>query len=182
MVPPFPFQCGTPHLRKVHTMKKALLAALVLALAPVASHAATLNFPSEAPVASVTIPDEWKPEETESGIQAQSPDDAVYLSMDVADGDNVEKVIGDTFKYLEDQKVTVDPATQKETDATVNGMVVKNFEWSGKDQTGDASIAVALVQVSAENMLVLTYWGTPGDQDKHGDTIAAILSSMKPAE
>lgn len=163
-------------------MKKALLAALVLALAPVASQAGTLNFPSDAPVASITIPDDWKPEETESGIQAQSPDDAIYMSIDVADGSNAEQVIADTFKYLEEQKVTVDPATQKETDATVNGMAVKNFEWSGKDETGDASIAVALVQVSADNLLVLTYWGTPGEQDKHGDAIVGILSSLKPAE
>lgn len=163
-------------------MKKALLAALVLALAPVASQAATLNFPSDAPVAAITIPDDWKPEETESGIQAQSPDDAIYLSIDVAGSDNVEQVIADTFKYLEEQKVTVDPATQKETDATVNGMPVKNFEWSGKDETGDASIAVALVQPSPDHMLVLTYWGTPGEQDKHGEAIVGILSSLKPAE
>ncbi len=163
-------------------MKKALLAAFVLALASSAAHAATLNFPSDGPVASVTIPDDWKPEETESGIQAQSPDDAIYLSMDVAGSDNIEKVIDDNFAYLKEHGVTVDAATQKETDATVNGMGVKNYEWSGKDENGDVSIALALIQPSPEKLLVMTYWGTKGEQDKHGDAIVSILSSLKPAQ
>lgn len=163
-------------------MKKALLAALFLALAPAATFAATLNFPSDEPVASITIPDDWKPEETDTGIQAQSPDDAIYMSIDVAGGEDVNKAIDDIFAFLKDHGVTVDPATQKKTDATVNGMSVTNFEWSGKDETGDVSIAVALVQPNPEKLLLLTYWGSQGEQDKHGDAIVGILSSLKPAE
>ncbi|MBB4065049.1 histidine kinase [Gellertiella hungarica] len=163
-------------------MKKAIIAALLLALAPAASYAGTLNFPSDAPAATITIPDDWKPEETDSGIQAESPDGAIYMSIDVAGAENVEKVIQDAITFLKDRGVTVDPASQKETDNELNGMPVKNFDWNGKDENGDVSIALSLVQPSEDKLLVLTYWGTQGDQDKHNDAIVAMLASLKPAQ
>ena len=48
-------------------MKKLILAAAVLLLATT-SYAAEMKFPSDAPVASVTFPDTWKPQETDTGI------------------------------------------------------------------------------------------------------------------
>jgi|UPI00055C2382 hypothetical protein len=40
-------------------MKKTLAAAVIAAFLPSVSYAATLNFPSDTPIASITIPDYW---------------------------------------------------------------------------------------------------------------------------
>ena len=162
-------------------MKNALFAALLLALVPAASEAATLNFPSDDPAAAITIPDDWKPEETETGIQAESPDQAIYISIDVADAESTEKVVNDAIDFLKEKGVTIDPATQKESEDKFNGMVMKNLDWSGKDADGDASIGLSFVQPNPEQLLVITYWGTKGEQEKHGEELMAIINSLKPA-
>lgn len=162
-------------------MKNMILAALFAALASTAAQAATLQFPSESPAASITIPDDWKPEETESGIQALSPDEAIYISIDVAEAESVDKVVSDAIEFLKDKGVTIDTATQKESEDQLNGMTMKNLDWSGKDADGDVSIGLSFVQPSDDKLLVITYWGTKGEQEKHGEDLMAIIGSLKPS-
>ena len=163
-------------------MKKMILATLFAALASTASHAATLQFPSDAPVASITFPDDWKPEETDTGMQAQSPDNAIYISIDVAAGEGGDKVVSDAIDFLKERGVTIDPASQTEDEFEVNGLKVSNLHWSGKDEDGDASIGLSFTAVSADKVLVLTYWGTKGEQEKHVAELDGILNSLKPAQ
>jgi hypothetical protein len=162
-------------------MKKMILAALLATLVPAAAHAATLNFPSDQPAASITIPDDWKPEETESGIQAESPDGAIYISIDVAEAASPEKVVSDAIDFLAEKGVTIDTATQKESEDQLNGMTMKNLDWSGKDADGEASIGLSFVQPTDDKLLVITYWGTKGEQEKHGEALMSIIASLKPA-
>lgn len=162
-------------------MKKALFAAVMLALTPALSYAATLEFPSDAPAASITIPDDWGPKETESGIDATSPDNAIYLSVDVAGAETADKVVSDAIDFLKEKGVTIDTATQKESEDQLNGMVMKNLDWSGTDADGPVSIGLSFVQPSEDKLLVITYWGTKGEQEKHGEALMAIISSLKPA-
>lgn len=164
-------------------MKKFLAAAALAAfLLPSASFAATLLFPSDDPVAQINIPDAWGPEETDYGIQANSDDDAIYLAIDVADDKTTNKVIEDAFKFLENNGVNVDPKTQKQTEDSLNGMKMINFDWDGKDKDGDVSIGVSLVGAKPGKLLVITYWGTKGEQEKHGQELMGIITSLKPAK
>ncbi|WP_199228329.1 hypothetical protein [Caulobacter sp. D4A] len=165
------------------SMKKILAAAvLATTLLSSPSFAATLLFPSDDPVAQITIPDAWNPEETDSGIEANSDDDAIYLSIDVATAETTDKVIEDVFKFLDENGVTVDPATQKQSEDTFNGMKMTNFDWSGKDKDGAVSIGVSLVAPKSDKLLVITYWGTKGEQEKHGAELLALINSLKPAK
>ncbi|MBP0685903.1 hypothetical protein J8J21_22925, partial [Mycobacterium tuberculosis] len=75
--------------------------------------AATLTFPSEAPVASITIPNSWGPKETEGGIDATSDDSAIYLSVDVADAKTSDKVISDAIDFLTENGVKIDDSTKQ---------------------------------------------------------------------
>ncbi len=162
-------------------MKKTILAALLIGLFPAVGSAATLNFPSDAPVASITIPDTWGPKETETGIDAESDDNAIYISIDVADGASTDKVVSDAIDYLKQKGVTIDAKTQKESEDTVNGMQMKNLDWTGTDADGDVSIGLSFVQPSPDKLLVITYWGSKGEQEKHGAELGAIIGSLKPA-
>ena len=164
-------------------MKKIIALALLALTSPLAAHAATLTFPGDKPVASITIPDSWKPEETDGGVQGTSDDSAVYLSAEVASGKSMEKVVTGAIDFLAKNKITIDPSTQKETPTTeVNGLQMATLEWDGKDEDGPVSIGLLIVQVSADNALVVTYWGNKGDEDKHDAEVKAIVASIKPVK
>jgi len=164
-------------------MKRIVAAAAFAAAAFVgpSAGAATLSFPSDEPVASITIPDDWGPKETDSGIDAMSADEAVYLAIDVADSESVEQVVTDAVTYLSGAGVTVDTATQKEGSAEFNGLKASTLEWEGTDKDGPVTIGLAFTSPKEGKLLVLTYWGSKGDQDAHGAEIGAILGSIKPA-
>lgn len=163
-------------------MKTIFAAAFVALSLSGAAQAATLEFPSDEPIASITIPDSWGPSETESGIEATSDDGAIYLSIDVAESDTTDKVIDDVFAFLEDNGVKIDPTTQKQSEDKFNGMEMTNFDWSGTDKDGDVSIGVSLVSPKRGKLLVITYWGTKGEQEKHSKVLLDIISSLKPAD
>jgi hypothetical protein len=162
---------------------KTLLAAIALAaiFAPASSFAETLKFPSEAPIAEITIPDSWSPEETDSGIQATSDDEAIYLAIDIANEKTSDKVIDDAFQFLKDNGVNVNGSTQKRSEDTVNGLAMLNFDWNGTDKDGPVNIGLSMVPVRADRMLVITYWGEKGKQETHADELLAIINSLKAA-
>lgn len=163
-------------------MKKTFAAAVIAAFLPAISHAATLNFPSDAPIASITIPDNWGPKETETGIDATSDDDAIYISIDVADSETTDKVVEDAVAFLEKNGVKIDASTQKESSEKLNGMDMTNLDWSGSDNDGDVSVGLSFLSPKEGKLLVITYWGTKGMQEQHGPELQAIITSLKAAE
>jgi hypothetical protein len=165
-------------------MKKTFMIASALVVAfPLFAQAATLKFPSDAPVATVTIPDSWGPKETDSGIDATSDDSAVYLSIDVADAKTTDKVVSDAIDFLSKNGVTLDPATQKdEGENTINGMKMSILGWQGTDKDGPVDIELAFLAPNPDKLLVLTYWGSKDSDSKHDKELTAILSSLAPAK
>lgn len=163
-------------------MKTLIAAAVTTLLLATASHAETLKFPSDKPIATITIPDAWGPTETESGIEATSPDAAVYISIDIADAKTSDKVIDDAIEFLQKNGVKIDGSTQKQKDQKVNGMDMTNFNWSGTDAEGPVDVSLGLIAPTADKLLVITYWGSKGKQEAHGDELAGIITSLKPTK
>jgi hypothetical protein len=162
-------------------MKKLVTAAVVSILFSTAAYAGTISFPSDDPVATITIPDSWKPSETDTGVDAVSPDNAIYISVDVAAADETEKVVRDAAEYLQKKGVTVDKSTAKQTTDTLNGMPLAIYDMDGKDEDGPVSVSIAAAGVSDKTNLVITYWGAKGDEDKDQQQFVDILHSLKPA-
>lgn len=162
-------------------MKKLFVAAttaLMLAALAGNANASNYKFPSDDPVAAVVIPDDWESGETESGVEATSPDEAVYLSIDVADAKSIDSVVDDAITWLGEQGVTVDPATSKKSEDKVNGKDIFFVSWSGKDKDGPASVGLATMVLNAKTVLVFTYWGTKGEEEKSLPAINSILNSV----
>ncbi len=163
-------------------MKKTLMIAAAFAVMPFIAHAETLVFPSDAPIASVTIPDAWSPKETVSGIEAKSPDSAIYFSIDVATDKDMDKVIDEAVKFLTDNGVTIDAATQKDSgDVEINGMNFGSIEFDGTDADGPVEVSIGFASPAEGKMLVVTYWGTKATQDAHSTDLGEILKSLKPS-
>ena len=162
-------------------MKKTYLLALAFAAAmPMLAHAETIKFPSEDPIASVTIPGSWSPKETETGVDATSSDSSVYFSIDVADAKSTDKVVGDAIDFLTKNGVDIDPATQKDEGETdVNGMKMSVMRWAGTDKDGKVDVELAFLAPTDDKLLVVTYWGSSDSDAKHDKELSGIVGSLK---
>ena len=163
-------------------MKSTLIAAFFAFALPVAALAADMQLPADAPVATVTIPDSWNPTEIDHGVEAVSADDAVYLSIEVANEKTTDKMIEDIFAFLEENGVKIDLATQSEADDKLNGMDVSTIEWEGEDEDGPVSVGVTMLSPKPGKLLLMTYWGSKGDQEKHLNDFVGIIASIKPVK
>lgn len=163
-------------------MKSLLIAAVAALLFVTAGHAAEMKFPSSEPVASITLPDGWTANETETGMEVTTADGSIYLAVDIAEPKETEQVVKEAVEWLGTQGVTVDLASQKQSQDKINGRDIFYVDWKGKDKEGDASVGLAALVLTAETVLVLTYWGDPAEEKKNASAVGGVLNSIKPAE
>ncbi len=162
-------------------MKKFLAATAILLISTSASFAGSFTFPADEPAATVEIPDDWQPTETDYGIEGNSPDAGTYISFDVAGAEDMEQVIADVFAFLEENGVTPDPASQTESKGEQNGMVYETMSWKGTDKDGPVTIGVGVVSLSADKIAIVTYWASTETEEKNIPEVNKILASIKPA-
>lgn len=163
-------------------MKFLLAAAAAALMFASTATAAEMKFPSSEPVASITMPDSWTANETDTGMEVTTADGSIYLGVDIAEPKDTEHVVKDAITWLGTQGVTVDLATQKQNQGKINGRDIFSADWSGKDKDGAASVGVAALVLTEETVLVFTYWGTAGEEDKNAAAIGEVLNSIKPVE
>lgn len=162
-------------------MKTAVIAAMAFMLSAGATFSGEIQFPSDEPVASITFPDGWGEKETETGIDATAPDESIYLAVDVAEPKDTNQTVADAVTWLKGLGVTVDTNSAKQVEGTMNGMQAVNVAWDGTDKDGPVTISLSTVAINPEKVLVITYWGTKGEQDKNAAALDAIVKSLKPA-
>ncbi|MET3612383.1 hypothetical protein ABID16_000688 [Rhizobium aquaticum] len=162
-------------------MKKLLVATAALLLSTVA-YAGEVQIPSNRPIISASVPDDWSTNETGTGIEINSADNSVYLAIDVASPKKTGDMIDEAAKFLDKQGVTIDEKTQKYTEDKLNGKDIIYIEWAGKDKDGPASVGLAALVLNEKTVAVLTYWGTPGQEEKNSAAVGKILASIKSAE
>ena len=163
-------------------MKNFVMAAAAALLLSTAAQAKDFNIPSEKPVASISMPDGWTANETDSGLEGTSADSAVYFAVDISETGALDKTIPEAAKFLEDQGVKIDPKTEKQKQDKINGKDAVFVSYAGTDKDGPATIGLAIVVLDEKSSLILTYWGTKGEEDKHGAEINSIIGSIKAAK
>ena len=162
-------------------MQKIVSFILILtACLSLSAFAKDLKIPNEDfAIATISIPNSWKPDAIDKGYEAQSPDNAIYLSV-VAVGSEkgMNAEIEDTFKFLEEHKVKIKESSKKEQKFTINGFEAQELVFDGKDEDGPATISIAFVPVG-KKVLIFTYWASKEDEEKHTKEISKILGSLK---
>ena len=161
---------------------KTLLTLIALAfLGVVAADAKTYKLPNdEFAIASIDIPESWKPSEVDRGVECQSSDDAVYLSI-VAVGNEkgMNAEIEDTFSMLKTHKVTLDDSTKKENKFKIGSLDASELQFQGKDEDGPAAVSIVFVPIK-DKVVVLTYWVTTAKEQEHQKEVGTIVNSLKP--
>src|SRR6202034_4003234 len=98
-------------------MKKHLLLTLALTALVASASAGTYKLPNDDSIASISFPEGWKVEASDESLDANSNDEEIYINIEFNDADSLEGAIEETFGYLKKNKVKIDKATEKKTEA-----------------------------------------------------------------
>src|SRR3954469_7172217 len=148
---------------------KTLLALITVAvLTAIPAQAKTFKLPNEGfAIASVDMPDNWKPKEVDTGVEGQSPDDAVYMSI-VAVGSEkgMNAELDDVFEMLKTHNVVLDDSSKKENKFKVGSFDATELLFQGKDADGPAGVSIVFVPIK-DKMIIMTYWVTTAKEQEH---------------
>lgn len=168
-------------IKPITPMKKLLLCTLLACtFAAASASAGTFKIPNDDfGVASVDIPDSWKPEAIEKGVQANSPDSEIFLSIEAVGSEKgMKATIEESFKMLTDAKVTVDASTKHEQTFKVAGVDATELVYKGKLEGEDQTVSIVFVPIK-DKVLVMTYWATASKEKDHSAEIGKIANSIK---
>lgn len=162
-------------------MKKLLIILSIALLTTIPMDAKTFKLPNDDfAIASIDIPDSWKPAEFENGVSGQSADDAVYLSVAAVGSEKgMSAEIDDTFEMLKKHNVTLDDSSKKENKFKINGMDATELLFQGKDEDGPAAISITFVPIK-DKLIIFTYWVTTSKEKEHQQEVGKIVNSLKP--
>ncbi len=161
-------------------MKTLALALLAVSLAALSTSAKTIKIPNdEFAFAQINIPDSWDPSDVNNGVEATSPDKAVYISaVGVGSEKGMDAEIDDTFQMLKDHNVEIDDKSKKEQKFKLNDFEAEELIFKGKDEDGAATVSICFVPIK-NKVLVLTYWVNTAEEAKHSDEVGKIVKSIK---
>jgi hypothetical protein len=162
-------------------MKPLLTLIAIAFLATIPVDAKTFKLPNEDfAIASIDMPDSWKPKEVENGIWGQSADTAVYMSVVAVGSDKgMNAEIDDTFEMLKTHNVTIDDSTKKENKFKVGSLDATELLFQGKDEDGPCAISICFVPIK-DKMIIFTYWVTTAKEKEHLQEVGKIVNSLKP--
>ena len=162
------------------TMKTFLTLIALLFLGVLAVDAKTYKLPNEDfAIASIDMPDSWKPRVVENGIWGQSSDDAVYISV-VAVGSEkgMQGEIDDIFEMLKSHNVTLDQSSKKENKFKAGAFDATELLFQGKDEDGPAGVSIVFVPIK-DKLIIMTYWVTTAKEKEHQMEVGNIVNSLK---
>lgn len=170
---------------KIGSMTKLLAAfvALVLTVAAVPAHAQTFELGSP-PVAVVDMPRAWSPTETDNGVEANSPDGRIYVSVESAPAQSdaqLQRLIAATFDWLREQGVRLDPLQPAKTFRHQHYGDVTLGEVSGRDADGNPTSAdIIVLMANPETAVLALLWYEPGAESEHQQTMIRLVQSIRP--
>jgi len=162
-------------------MKTLLIFIAIAFLATIPVDAKTFKLPNEDfAIASIDMPDSWKPKEVETGVEGQSSDDAVYMSV-VAVGSEkgMNAELDDIFEMIKKHNVVLDDSTKKENKFKAGSFDATELLFQGKDDDGPCAISICFVPIK-DKMVIFTYWVTTAKEKEHLQEVGKIVNSLKP--
>ena len=158
----------------------ALLAVGLFCSAP--ASAKEIKLPNdEFAIATINIPGSWKPETVEHGVEAASDDGAIYMSVVAAGSEKgLEADLKATFEMLEEHKVKINESSKKEGKGKINDFETTSLSFKGKDEDGPCTVAIVFVPIK-KKVLILTFWFSDEEVEKHAKEMDKILGSLKAA-
>jgi len=152
----------------------------LLFLTPFPALAKTFPIPADDPVATVSLPDKWNPETYDEGVEATSPDGAVYVAVEEVLANDVGSTAEEGVKFFAKQGVEIDDKSLKTQDIKINGLAAFDMTMSGKDKDGPTEVGMTLVGTNSDSkFLMIYYWGSKDGQKANLADLQKISGSLQ---
>ena len=159
------------------------IAAIVFALllfAPAFSFAKTYPIPTDDPVATISLPEKWEPSPYDDGVEATSPDGAIYIAIEMVRSNDVGSTAEEGVKFFAKQGVEIDDKSLKTQDIKINGLAAFDMTMSGKDKDGPTEVGMTLVGTNSDSkFLMIYYWGSKDGQKANLADLQKISGSLQ---
>lgn len=164
-------------------MRGFLLGAWLLAVLSAPALAGTHKVPDDDPIATINIPEKWKPHDRGDGLEAIAPDGGVSLLVVPVERKKIAEAMGEAMRYLRNTGgITVQSESAKNERGKLNGIETKTVIWQGKDNKGDIQIRFTVFLMAENKPLLVAYWGSPDAEKKHQAELNKMLQSIKKAQ
>jgi hypothetical protein len=144
------------------------------------AQAKVYSIPSEDAVATINIPDDWKPNEIEMGVEMNSPDSGIYVDVEAVNASDVTAAVAETFKLLAKQGLVIDEKSSHQTDSEKNGLKMHDFTFTGTDNDGPTNFSITMIETNvADKYLMLTFWGSDEAAKANGKALSDMADSVQ---
>jgi hypothetical protein len=160
----------------------ALLAAGLIGAQFIVAAAAARPFPipSEHPIATVEIPDSWRPALAPNGVEGSASNGAVHLAVEFVAASDLDAATARAMEKLAERGVALAPETKRSAARRFNGLDALKVDFSGTDSNGESDITLILVAVPRKpGFVAICYWGDDEAQESVGNDLQSIADSIQ---
>lgn len=165
---------SSPHPR-IHDCAILLFLAFVGIVA-----AGTYRVPQDEPIATMYIPDKWKPQQHEEFVEATTPQDAGHLLVLPVEHRKIAESMGEAMRYIRRTgTVRVNAASMKQETATLRETPYRVVTWDATDKSEAIKIRCHVMAIEGKWLLVF-FWGSPESAKKYQTDLTKILETVEP--
>ncbi|TXM96773.1 hypothetical protein FV242_33095 [Methylobacterium sp. WL64] len=128
---------------------------------------------------TVEIPDIWKPEATEEGVDVTSPDGSTYIAIEAIDASSPDTVLAEIRSYLARESVILNEKTKAESKSVLAGREGTRITWNAKEDGEPTFVSLWYVPPDNNKILYVLYWGPTSSSAANSQIISSILQSLK---
>lgn len=160
-------------------MRKLVFAVAAFLWFPLLADANSAKLTPADTVATLDFPDSWKISNIKRGIEAQSPDQEVYVWAELVPSDEVDAVQKEHDAYFEKQKLTMakaDPVA-KDVDGRQWAFIEPQSTWKGKPTL--VRYIIINPKVASDKIIVFTYWASPEGDKNYDKEMDGLINSLR---
>jgi hypothetical protein len=131
------------------------------------------------PIAVVTFPDNWRSAKVKRGVEVKSPDEEVYVWLEVATPGEMDALQKEHDKYFADQGVKITSSSETVKNE-VNGRMWSFTELKAKHKDGDQIIRYMAINpnLASGKIILMTYWASMAGHKDHDKAMSAAIKSL----
>lgn len=164
---------------------KRFLGALVLTLGlvgqsvPGPALAGAVSITSADPVAVLTVPDAWRQSKIDRGVQIITPDEEIYLWVELVPSDQIDALQKEHDAYFKKEGVTFTGSSETMT-KEVNGRPWSFTELKARSSDGPSIVRYLAInpKIASGKIIMMTYWASEKGHVKHDKAMQAVIDSI----
>lgn len=145
--------------------------------------ARTFPIPPDHPVATIDVPDDWRPMSIRDGVEGSAIGVAVRIAAEFIPTPDLDAASATATAKLRQSGVVIAAETGRAARRLYNGLDVLKVDYSGTDPNGESDITIILVAMPEKaGFVAVCYWGEDEAQESVSNDLQSIAESVELAK